>query len=187
MTRSFSRLGVATLLAAGLFGAACARMSSARMPWNKPQEGPSDENIAAIVLAANNTDISYAKLVPARAQSQAIKDFAARMLTDHNGVNRIITDLMNRINMTPEENTTSLDFRDESTTKRDLMRELEGRAFDSTYIANEITYHTKLLAALDKVLIPNADNPQLKQTLMAIRPAVAAHLDHAQAVRTGLK
>jgi putative membrane protein len=161
--------------------AGCARMHS-----QKTATGPSDANIAAIVLAANNTDISYAKLAPARAQSPAIKDFAARMLADHTLVNQRMNDLMARIDLTPEENTTSLDFRDESTEKRDLMRPLEGRVFDSTYIANEITYHTKLLAAIDSVLLPRARDPQLEQTIAALRPAVAAHLAHAQMVRSGL-
>jgi putative membrane protein len=158
-----------------------------RMPWDRPQEGPSDANIAAIVLAANNTDISYAKLAPARAESQAIKDFAARMLTDHTAVNKAITELLDQLRLDPEENTTSLDFRDESTTKRDLMRELDGRAFDSTYIANEITYHTKLLDAIDKLLLPNVDSPQLKSAIVSIRPAVAAHLAHAQRVQANLR
>ena len=66
------------------------------------------------------------------------------------------------------------------------MRELDGRAFDSTYIANEITYHTKLLDALDKVLIPDARNPQLIHALTQIRRAVAAHLAHAQRVQSSL-
>lgn len=166
--------------------AACSRLRVG-VPWGHSDSGPSDANIAAIVLAANNTDISYAKLAPARASSPAIKDFAARMLTDHSAVNASLNDLLNRIDLTPEENTTSLDFRDESTTKRDLMRELEGHAFDSTYIANEVTYHTKLLASLDNLLIPNADNPQLKSALTQIRPAVAAHLAHAQRVQSALR
>jgi putative membrane protein len=176
------RFAPAVLLLLG----ACSRFHLGT-PWGKSDEGPSDANIAAIVLAANNTDISYAKLVPARAQSAAIKDFAQRMLTDHNAVNAAVNALLNKIDLTPEENTTSLDFRDESTTKRDLMRELEGRAFDSTYIANEVSYHTKLLEALDKLLIPSSDDPQLKQTLMQIRPAVAAHLAHARQVQAGLR
>ena len=148
---------------------------------------PSDEDIAAILLAANYTDISYAKLVtPVRTQTAAVQDFAKQMLTDHTGVNQKANDLFAAINLTPEDNLTSLDFRDESATKRDIMRELSGRAFDSTYITNEISYHTKLLDALDKVLIPGSRNLQLKQFLTNIRPAVAAHLGHAQDVRTTL-
>jgi putative membrane protein len=148
--------------------------------------GPTDGEIAAILLAANNTDISYAKLAPARAQSQAIKDFAARMLTDHTGVNTLVNDLVASANLTPEESKTSLDFRDESAMKRDLMRELSGRAFDTTYIANEISYHPRLLAAIDATLLPAARNAQLKQLITNIRPAVAAHLAHAQQVHTAL-
>ena len=180
-----SKLSWRKSLAAGtlvLVAAGCAHL-----PWHRGPSGPSDANIAAILLAANNTDISYAKLVPNRAQSPAIKDFAARMLTDHNAVNAMVNELLGRINLTPEENTTSLDFRDESTTKRDLMRELDGRAFDTTYINNEISYHTKLLASIDNTLVPFARNPQLRQTLLSIRPAVAAHLDHAQRVKAGLR
>ena len=178
-----------------LFGAACSHLHKPSMPSmpsmpslsRHHDEGPSDANILAIMLAANNTDVSYAKLVPGRSQTPAIRDFAARMVTAHTAVNQQLSDLTNRINVTPEENKESLDFRDESTTKRDLMRELEGRTFDSTYIANEITYHTKLLQTLDKELIPDADNAQIKQALMQIRPAVQAHLDHAMSVRANLR
>jgi putative membrane protein len=157
-----------------------------RSPASTTAAGPTDAEIAAILLAANNTDISYARLAPSRAQSKAIKDFAERMLTDHTGVNQLVSDLVTKISLTPEDSKTSLDFRDESAAKRDLMRELEGRAFDSTYIANEITYHTKLLAAIDATLLPAARDPQLKSLITNIRPAVAAHLGHAQQVRAGL-
>lgn len=169
-------VAAATLIA----GTACASLR------NRGPAKPSDANIAAIILAANNTDISYARLAPGRAQSQPIKDFAAQMMTDHTRVNATLTDVLNKINLTPEENTTSLDFRDESTTKRDLMRDLTGHAFDSTYIANEVTYHTKLLATIDKVLLPDARNPELRRTIAGIRPAVASHLAHAQQVQARL-
>jgi putative membrane protein len=160
--------------------------NAASTPTAAARGAPSDAEIAAIVLAANNTDISYAKLAPTRAESQAIKDFAARMLGDHTRVNQLVSDLLTALQLTPEDSKTSLDFRDESATKRDLMRELEGRAFDTTYIANEITYHTKLLGAIDSVLLPAARNAQLKQLMTNMRPAVAAHLAHAQQVRAGL-
>lgn len=148
-----------------------------------PKSRPTDANIAAILLAANYTDISYARLAPSRASSQAVKDFAAAMLTDHTTVNQTIMDLLTAINLNPEDNVTSLDFRDESAMKRDLMRELSGRAFDTTYMANEVSYHTKLLESIDQSLAPSARNPQLVRTIQAIRGAVAAHLEHATTVR----
>lgn len=105
------------------------------------------------------------------------------MLTDHTTVNGTVMDLLNTLNLSPEENATSLDFRDESATKRDILRELSGRAFDTTYMANEVSYHTKLLAEIDNSLAPSARNPQLSRTISAIRGAVAAHLEHATTVR----
>ncbi len=153
----------------------------------RPVDPPNDAEIAAILLAANNTDISYAKLVPNRSQNPGVRDFATRMLTDHNAVNTAVNNLLDAIRLDPEESKTSLDFRDESTTKRDLMRELDGASFDSTYMANEVSYHTKLLLSLDRILIPSARNSQLKQVLMQVRPAVAAHLDHAVRVQAALR
>jgi putative membrane protein len=147
------------------------------------KNAPTDANIAAILLAANNTDISYAHLAPSRASSRAVKDFAQAMLTDHTTVNQTVMDLLNGINLSPEDNVTSLDFRDESANKRDILRELSGHAFDTTYMSNEVTYHTKLLAEIDNSLAPSARNPQLVRTISAIRGAVAAHLEHAVTVR----
>jgi putative membrane protein len=143
----------------------------------------SDANIAAMVLASNNTDISYARLVPSRAQRDDVKKFAERMLTDHTGVNVLVTNLLAKLDVAPEDNQLSLDMRDESADKRDLMRELSGFAFDSTYMENEVAYHQKFLASIDNVMLQAVRNAELRGLLTAVRPAVAAHLAHAEQVR----
>ena len=160
----------------------------ARQPAARSQGSGSlaDANIAAMVLASNNTDISYARLVPSRAQRADIKEFAQRMLTDHTAVNGLLNDLLAKLDLTPEDNTTSLDLRDESANKRDLMRELDGYAFDSTYIENEVAYHRKFLASIDNVMIPRARASELRVLLTTVRPAVAAHLAHAEQVRANV-
>lgn len=148
-----------------------------------PRGSISDANIAAMVLASNNTDISYARLVPSRAQRDDVKKFAERMLTDHNGVNGLVTQLLAKLDLAPEDNVISLDMRDESADKRDLMRDLSGFAFDSTYMENEVAYHQKFLASIDNQMLPAARNAELRNLLTAVRPAVAAHLAHAEQVR----
>lgn len=148
-----------------------------------PRGSISDANIAAMVLASNNTDISYARLVPSRAQRDDVKKFAERMLTDHNGVNGLVTQLLAKLDLAPEDNVISLDMRDESANKRDLMRDLSGFAFDSTYMENEVAYHQKFLASIDNQMLPAARNAELRNLLTAVRPAVAAHLAHAEQVR----
>lgn len=142
-----------------------------------------DPNIAAMVLASNNTDISYARLVPARAQHADVKKFAERMLTDHNGVNALIHDLIRKVDLVPEDNEMSLDMRDESANKRDILRELSGFKFDSTYMENEVSYHRNFLSSIDNVMLPGVRNAVLRDLLNTLRPAVAAHLAHAEQVR----
>ena len=142
-----------------------------------------DPNIAAMVLASNNTDISYARLVPARAQHADVKKFAERMLTDHNGVNALIHDLIRRVDLVPEDNEMSLDMRDESANKRDILRELSGFKFDSTYMENEVAYHRNFLSSIDNVMLPGVRSASLRDLLNTLRPAVAAHLAHAEQVR----
>ena len=159
-----------------------------KAPSAKEQRaGLKDPNIAAMVLAANNTDISYARLVPSRAERADVKEFGQRMLTDHTGVNGLVNDLLTKLGVTPEENGASLDFRDESATRRDAMRDLNGYPFDSTYIENEVAYHIKFLASIDSVLLPASRSKDLKALLTAVRPAVAAHLAHAEQVRANVR
>jgi putative membrane protein len=151
-------------------------------------EPPTDGNVAAMFLAANNTDISYAQvaMAPGRTTTAAVLAFANRMLADHSGLNKAATDLISSSNIVPEDNIISLNFRDESAAKRDTLRERTGALFDSTYMANEVRYHARLLTVLDSLLIPSARNEKLKSLLTSVRPAVAAHLEHAQRVQAGL-
>ncbi|MEO8335173.1 MAG: DUF4142 domain-containing protein [bacterium] len=164
---------------------ACHRRSPDDMA---PTSGPrvSDGNIVAIVLAANNTDLSYARLAPARSRSADVRAFAQRMTTDHTILNVKVSDIALRNGITGEENSTSLDFRDHSAERRDILRELDGARFDSTYIANEVDYHTELLAAINTVLAPNARNSELREYVGNLKPAVSAHLAHAEQLRATL-
>ena len=141
-----------------------------------------DDNIAAMLLASNNTNISYARLAPARAQRDDVRQFAQRMLTDHLGVNAQLSETLAKIDLAPEDNLASLDMRDESAARRDAMRDLTGFAFDSAYISNEVSYHQRFLASLDHLMLPRVRNGELKALLNSVRPAVAAHLAHAEQV-----
>lgn len=141
-----------------------------------------DANIAAMLLSSNNTDISYARLVPSRALRDDVKQFAHRMLTDHLGVNALLNETLAKLDMAPEDNFASLDMRDESATRRDAMRDLTGFAFDSAYITNEVSYHQRFIAVIDNVMLPAVRNAELRSLLTSVRPAVAAHLAHAEQV-----
>jgi putative membrane protein len=149
-------------------------------------KGPTDANIAAILLAASNTDISYARLAPSRAQAPGTKDYASQMMTDQSSVNRMVNEMLVRMKLDPEDNDASLAFRDESATRRDVLRQLDGHAFDAAYLMNEVTYHTKLLASIDNSLLPSARSREMKNLLTSLRPAVAAHLAQVQELQASI-
>ena len=69
--------------------------------------GPTDPQIAAIVVTANQVDIDAGKLAMSRSNTRAVKDFAQLMITDHSGVNKSAVDLVTKLHVTPESNPTS--------------------------------------------------------------------------------
>lgn len=166
-----------TLLAAALFSLAGMAFAA----------GPSDAQIAAIVVAANGVDIDAGRLAAARATNPDVKKFAQLMITDHGGVNKQAVDLATRLKLTPEDNATSRALRQGGTDARARLVKLEGAAFDQAYVDNEVAYHETVLDALDKTLIPAASNAELKALLVKVRPAFVAHLQHARHMQAQLK
>jgi putative membrane protein len=152
-----------------------------------PAPALTDANIAAIVVQANTADILYAELALAKSQTPAVREFATMTKRDHESVNEAAVALVTRLGVTPVDNALSFDLRDDAETKRLTLRDFEGFAFDSAYATNEVAYHTTLLGAIDSALIPSATNAELRALLVAVRPAVAAHLTHAQTLVTSLR
>ncbi len=168
-------LRTASLLVVAVSTIACARRAA-----EAPAPALSDANIAAIVVTANTIDIQYAEMALAKSQNLEVRVFAEMVKKDHESVNEAATALVTRLGVTPEMNDVAFDLRDDAEVKRLTLRDFEGSAFDSAYAANEVTYHTTVLGAIDAALIPSAQNTELRELLVAVRPAVAAHLTHAR-------
>src|ERR1700754_289700 len=63
---------------------------------------PTDPQIAAIVVTANQVDIDAGKLAETRTRSQDVKAFAQQMVTDHSSVNQAAEALGQKLGVTPE-------------------------------------------------------------------------------------
>jgi putative membrane protein len=150
------------------------------------QSGPTDPQIAAIVVAANRVDIEAGELARSNSASPDVKQFAQLMITDHTGVNKAATDLVTRLKVTPEDNPTSQSLKKGGDENLANLRKLNGAAFDRAYVDHEVAYHQAVIDALDKTLIPSAKNDELKALLVKVRPAFVAHLDHAKHLQTTL-
>jgi putative membrane protein len=151
--------------------------------WSRPappvaeSSALTDAQIAAVVIAANNADIAFADLALAKSQDAQVREFAVMVKKDHESVNEAAAELLGKLGVTPEGNVRSFDLRDDTDTKRLMLRDLEGFAFDSAYADNELRYHRAVLTMVDDLLIPSATNAEFKALLVAVRPAVAAHLE----------
>src|SRR3954471_4708193 len=147
----------------------------------------SDAQIAAIVVAANQVDIDAGKFAANKTSSAEVKSFAQMMVTDHTSVNKSATELVTKLKVSPEENDTSRALKDGGAKNIAELRKLKGKAFDKAYVDHEVAYHEQVIQALDTVLVPNAQNAELKALLVKVRPAFIAHLEHAKHLQSTLK
>ena len=149
-------------------------------------QGVDDAQIASIVVTANQVDIDAGKLASSMASNAEVKKFGEQMVTDHTGVNKQAVDLVTKLKVTPKDNPTSKSLKEGGEANVANLKKLKGAAFDKAYIDHEVAYHQQVLDALDKTLIPNASNAELKALLVKVRPAFVAHLDHAKMVQSSL-
>ncbi len=150
------------------------------------QGGPSDPQIAHIVVTANQIDVDAGKLAKSRSKNKEVKAFAQQMITDHTAVNKQAAALAKKLGVKPEDNDTSKSLKKGAAENVANLKKLKDGAFDKAYVDHEVAYHEQVLGAIDKVLIPSAQNAALKGLIEKVRPAIAAHLEHAKHVQADL-
>jgi len=150
------------------------------------QGKPSDPQIAHIVVTANQIDINAGKLAKSKSKNKEVQAFAQQMITDHTAVNKQAGALAKKLGVKPEENDTSKALKQGAQENMANLKKLKDGQFDKAYVDHEVAYHQQVLDAIDKVLIPSAQNAQLKGLIEQVRPAIQAHLDHAKHVQADL-
>lgn len=145
-----------------------------------------DPEVAHVAVTANTIDIELARVAQSRTANGEVRRFAATMITDHSAVNDQAAALARRLGVTPADNAVSRSLQSGAREARAHLDSLRGPAFDRAYMDREIAYHQAVLDALDTVLIPTTENAELKKLLEDVRPAVAAHLEHARQLRSRL-
>jgi len=108
------------------------------------------------------------------------------MVKDHTSVNKSASDLVTKLHVKPESNPTSESLKSGGDQNVASLKKLSGAAFDKAYVDHEVAYHQAVLDAVDKTLIPSAQNAELKALLVKVRPAFVAHLEHAKSLQASL-
>jgi len=142
--------------------------------------GPTDAQIAKIVVVADTVDVDYGRLAIKQTSNQAVKEFAETMVRDHTAVNDKAIALAKKLGLTPEASDTSKTLKANGKKELARLKAVTGTEFDKVYVNNEVSYHEAVITLLDKTLIPNTKNAELKSLLESGRPIFAAHLEHAK-------
>ena len=150
------------------------------LPATALAQAPSDPQIAGIVVTANQIDVDAGKLAKSKSKNKEVQQFAQQMITDHTAVNKQAGALVKKLGVKPADSDTSKSLKQGARENMANLKKLKGAAFDKAYVDHEVAYHDAVLGAIDKVLIPNAQNAELKGLIEKVRPAIAAHLDHAR-------
>jgi putative membrane protein len=145
-----------------------------------------DAQIAHIAVTANSLDSAAGVMAKQKGSAKSVKDFAQTMIDDHSAVNKQAVALATKLNVTPEDNDVSRSLKSSADASTSNLQGKTGADFDKGYIDNEVTFHQTVLDALDKNLLPGAQNAELKALLEKARPSYAAHLARAKDIQTSL-
>ncbi len=167
-----------------LFGAACLVLTASLA---NAADKPTDPQIAHIAYTAGVIDVEAARLALSKTTSADVKAFAESMQKDHEAVNDMALALVKKLNVTPEDNATSQALSTAAEEKRAELGKLDGAAFDKAYIDNEVAFHQQVNGALETLLIPSAQNAELKGLLETGLKLFQGHQQHAEHVAAGLK
>ena len=148
-------------------------------------DGPSDPQIVGIVIAADQIDIDYGQIALKKSHDKKVREFAQRMVTDHSAVQKSVFDLAAKLGVKPEDSPTSTGLKSSAVDITAKLNSLKGKAFDRYYIDNEVSYHQTVNDAVAAVLIPSAQNAELKAALEGAKPLFLKHGEHARSIQSG--
>lgn len=148
----------------------------------------SDPQIAHIAYTAGDIDIKAADIALKKSKNKEVLDFAKSMARDHKAVNDKALALVKKLNVTPQDNETSKSLVKQAEESRASLQKLDGAKFDKAYIEHEAAYHKAVNGTLEKTLIPEASNADLKDLLRTgLKIFFQGHQQHAEKVLKDLK
>ena len=166
--------------------AALAALTTVHAQTNDAAAPLNDAKIAMIAVVANTVDVDAGKMAEKKATNKEVKAFAATMVRDHTAVNKKATALAKKLGVTPEASATSKSLKSDGDKEMAKLEAMSGPEFDKAYVDNEVSYHEAVIGVVEKTLIPNTKNAELKSLLESAGPIFASHLEHAKHLQKSL-
>jgi putative membrane protein len=170
--RSILKFGVAAMVA-GTFGFSAPAQAQAAAPKLD------DPTIVAIFDAANTYDIETGTLAVNKGHSKAVRDFGGMLARDHKNVRQQGRDLAKSLAVTPTPPQNFGLAKAHDAAMKSLSG-LRGGEFDRAFLKHEVDFHNAVIDAVTHTLLPAIQNTQVKDLVVMVAPAFAAHRDAAQ-------
>ncbi len=133
-----------------------------------------DKKFVMAAASAGMAEVQAAQLAQQKSQDPKVKDFAAKMITDHTANNTQLSTLASQKGITVP---TALDDKDQA--EIDKLTKLDEPKFDKMYLKGQVKDHKSMLAMLQKEAKSGKDS-DLKSFAEQTIPVVQSHLDMAK-------
>ena len=139
-----------------------------------------DQNFVMNASLSNTAEVDAGTLAAAQGSSAGVKMFGSMMVTEHGTAQTELKNLGPTIGMTIND---TID--PPHVALKQQLQTLTGRAFDSTYIINQIADHQKTLTQFDNE-ISAGSHQMVRNYADKYRPHIQMHLHMADSIATAM-
>ncbi|WP_437937828.1 DUF4142 domain-containing protein [Sorangium sp. So ce341] len=149
-----------------------------------PAEAPlTDEQIVAVLDAANKKEIDEAQLAQTKAKNKDVKAYARVIVQHHNDAKAKQAKLVKKLGITAAESDKSKQLATETQQAVEQLKALQGADFDQQFVQLMVKDHQTTLDLIDRRILQDAKNADLKAMLEKdLRPTIEKHLKDAEAL-----
>jgi len=155
-------------------------------PIPAPDTALSDAQIVQITETVDSGEIEQAQLAKTKAKDPKVKQFAARMVTQHTEAKQKGATLAKKAGLTPAESDVAKDLKTQASADLDTLKNTKPADFDAVYMTSQVKAHDAALKLITNRLIPAANDATLKAHLETVRATVEHHFKDATDIQQGL-
>lgn len=137
----------------------------------------SDRQFVMKAAQGGKMEVELGQLGVQNASSEAVKNFAQRLITDHTNANQELMQIASQKGVNVPEAMSSKD--------KDKFSKMQGAAFDRAYMQHMIKDHQKDIALFEKESNSGSD-PDVKAFAAKTLPTLREHLEQARSVANNL-
>jgi len=169
---------VALVVGSGLVTRASGQPAS---PGDVPRSvlAPSDGRIVARLHAINQEEISAGKMAETNGYAQAVRDFGATLVSDHQAADQTLLAYAKKAGIDPNAMPQDIASKMEAEhAKVEHLRPLTGQRFDQEFAQTMRDGHAQVIA-LVQTTVPQVSSPELRALLNGLLPTLRAHYETA--------